>query len=95
MSIEWTTSANNTVTCLYSAGVVAVATAAPHSLQNLEFGGRSVPHDPHDSLAAVISPDPARCRSRQILCHHRPEQSCHDTQLDVRTFHAVFENQER
>ena len=47
MSIECTTSANSTVTCLYSAGVVAVATAAPHSLQNFEFGGSSVPHDPH------------------------------------------------
>ena len=55
MSIEWTTSANNTVTCLYSAGVVAVATAAPHSLQNFAFGGSSVPHDPHAKAAAVMS----------------------------------------
>src|ERR1700758_37368 len=55
MSIECTTSANSTVTCLYSAGVVAVATAAPHSLQNFEFGGSSVPHDPHPKAAAVIS----------------------------------------
>ena len=53
--MECTTSANSTVTCLYSAGVVAVATAAPHSLQNFAFGGRSVPHDPHTKAAAVIS----------------------------------------
>src|SRR3984885_13059946 len=55
MSIERTTSANSTVTCLYSAGVVGVATGAPHSLQNFEFGGSSLPHDPHTSAAAVIS----------------------------------------
>jgi hypothetical protein len=54
-----TTSANSTVTCLYSAGVVAVATAAPHSLQNFEFGGSSIPHDPHTKAAAVISTRPA------------------------------------
>jgi hypothetical protein len=41
---------------LYSASVVAVATAAPHSLQNFEFGGSSVPHDPHTKAASVISP---------------------------------------
>jgi hypothetical protein len=55
MSMECTTSANRTVTCLYSAGVVAVATAAPHSLQNFESGGSSVPHDPHTKAAAVMS----------------------------------------
>ena len=55
MSIECTTSANSTVTCLYSAGVAAVATGAPHSLQNFEFGGSSVPHDPHTKVAAVMS----------------------------------------
>src|SRR3984957_4530488 len=55
MSIERTTSAKRTVTCLYSAGVVAVAAAAPHSLQNFEFGGSSVPHDPHTTAAAVMS----------------------------------------
>ena len=38
MSIECTTSANSTVTCLYSADRVACVTGAPHSLQNLEFG---------------------------------------------------------
>ena len=38
MSIECTTSANNTVTCLYSADWVACVTSAPHSLQNFELG---------------------------------------------------------
>ena len=53
--VERTTSANSTVTCLYSAGVVAVATAAPHSLQNLAFSLSSVPHDPHTKAATVMS----------------------------------------
>jgi len=55
MSIEWTTSANSTVTCLYSAWVSCAATAAPHPLQNFEFGGSSVPHDPHTTVAVVMS----------------------------------------
>ncbi len=38
-----------------SVTVVAVATAAPHSLQNLAFSLSSVPHDPHNSPDAVIS----------------------------------------
>src|ERR1700758_4915830 len=53
--IDRTTSANSPVTCLYSAGVVAATTAAPHSLQNFEFGGSSVPHDPHANPVAVMS----------------------------------------
>src|SRR6478752_9563408 len=47
MSIECTTSAKSTVTCLYSAAVAAGLTGAPHLLQNRESGGSSVPHDPH------------------------------------------------
>ena len=38
MSIEWTTSANKTVTCLYSAVFVEAETAAPHSSQNFAVG---------------------------------------------------------
>ena len=38
MSIECTTSANNTVTCLYSTDGLARATGVPHSLQNLAVG---------------------------------------------------------
>src|ERR1700722_8702366 len=65
MSIERTTWANRAVTCLYSAGVVAVATAAPHSLQNLAVSFSSVPHDPHDSPVALISRDPTHRLSHQ------------------------------
>src|SRR6516225_3475706 len=65
MSIEWTTSANSTVTCLYSAGFAAGVTAAPHSLQNLEFGASSVPHDAHTNPAVVMaSPRPTSCAPR-------------------------------
>src|SRR6187549_3794154 len=56
MSIECTTSANSTVTCLYSADRLTCETGAPHSLQNLEFGESSVPHELHDNRAAVSAP---------------------------------------
>ena len=39
-------SANNTVTCLYSAARVACMTGAPHLLQNLESGDSSRPTRP-------------------------------------------------
>ena len=39
----------HTVTCLYSADRMTCVTGAPHSLQNLELGGSSVPHDPQCS----------------------------------------------
>src|ERR1700749_3131684 len=65
MSIECTTSANKTVTCLYSAGCVTADTPAPHSLQNLAVSFSSVPHDPHDSPVAVISRRPTHRRSHQ------------------------------
>ncbi|MGW4099596.1 hypothetical protein [Mycobacterium sp. NPDC004974] len=55
MSIECTTSANSTVTCLYSAGGESAETAAPHSLQNLAFSFSAVPHDPQDRSAVVTS----------------------------------------
>jgi hypothetical protein len=55
ISIECTTSANKTVTCLYSAGFRPVETAAPQWLQNLAFSLSSVPQDPHESSVAVIS----------------------------------------
>ena len=38
---------------------LACVTGAPHSLQNLEFGGSSVPHDPHNSPVAVSPPPPS------------------------------------
>ena len=56
MSIEWTTSANKTVTCLYSAAGVTGLTGAPHLLQNSESGGSCVPQDAHDSPTVVSRP---------------------------------------
>src|SRR5271166_5044947 len=44
MSIECTTSANRTVTCLYSAGVAGTAVGEPHSSQNFAVGRNSVAH---------------------------------------------------
>src|ERR1700681_1060937 len=67
MSIECTTSANSTVTCLYSADRLTCVTGALHSLQNLEFGGGSVAHDPHGSPAAVSAP--RLLSSTSVSCH--------------------------
>src|SRR5271166_3288377 len=55
MSIECTTSANRTVTCLYSAGVGDSATGAPQPWQNRAFARGSVPHVRH-AITAVIRP---------------------------------------
>src|ERR1700677_64596 len=44
MSIECTTSANSTVTCLYSAGVRDTAVGDPHSSQNFALSRNSAPH---------------------------------------------------
>ena len=49
MSMECATSANNTVTCLYSADRVASVSGEPHSLQNFAVALNWVPHEPHDS----------------------------------------------
>src|SRR6476646_1664583 len=69
MSIECTTSANSTVTCLYSADRLRCVTGAPHSLQNLEFGGSSVPQDPQNSPVAVSPPPPSPLGSTSVSCH--------------------------
>src|SRR6478752_315422 len=69
MSIECTTSSNSTVTCLYSAAVAAGLTGAPHLLQNRESGGSSVPHDPHNSPAAVTAPQPSPVPSTSVSFH--------------------------
>src|SRR5271166_2432916 len=69
MSIECTTSANKTVTCLYSAARVTCVSGVLHSLQNLEFGGSSVPHDPHNSPVAVSPPPPSRLGSTSASFH--------------------------
>src|SRR5271169_827689 len=65
MSIECTTSANSTVTCLYSAWVSCAVTGAPHSLQNFEFAGSSIPHAVHaNSIDVMASPRPRRYAPR-------------------------------
>jgi hypothetical protein len=69
MSIECTTSANSTVTCLYSADRLTCVTPAPHSLQNLEFGGSSVPQEPQNSPVAVSPPPPSPLWSTSVSCH--------------------------
>ena len=70
MSIECTTSANSTVTCLYSADRVACVSGAPHSLQNLEFGlAARVPHDPQNSPVAVSPPPPSPLGSTSVSFH--------------------------
>src|SRR6478752_8445297 len=69
MSIECTTSANNTVTCLYSADRLTCVTGAPHLLQNRESGGSSVPHDPHNRPVAVTAPRPSPLPSTSVSCH--------------------------
>ena len=63
-------SANNTVTCLYSADRVACLSGAPHALQNLESDGSSVPHDSHDSPVVVSATRPSfPLGSTSISCH--------------------------
>src|SRR5215203_247195 len=52
ISIERTTSANSTVTCLYSAST-ETPVGAPHSSQNLALSRRPVPHDPHATPAVI------------------------------------------
>src|SRR6476660_4528345 len=70
-SIDRTTSANSTVTCLYSADRLSCVTGAPHSLQNLEFGDSSFPHDPHDSPVAVSAPRPSSPLGSTSVSFHR------------------------
>jgi hypothetical protein len=85
MSIECTTSANNTVTCLYSADWLACVTGVPHSLQKLAVGLDSMPQEPQSSPVAVSPPPPSplgstsasfhRCSVMSVisLCHLRHE----------------------
>src|SRR4029077_10852145 len=77
MSIDCTTSANSTVTCLYSADRVACVSGAPHSLQNLELGGSSVPQDPKGTPAAVSTPPPSPLGSTSVSFHRWSEIDRH------------------
>ena len=68
MSIECTTSANSTVTCLNSAWVSCAATGAPQPSQNRAPSRNSVPHVRH-AIAAVIRPSAAS--GPQVPIHQR------------------------
>ena len=61
MSIECTTSANSTVTCLYSAASADAMSGDPHASQNRAPSCGTAPHDWHAAGAAVTasSADPA------------------------------------
>ncbi len=52
-SIECTTSANSTVTCLYSADAEVAVTCDPHSSQNFAVARSSAPHDGHATVDIV------------------------------------------
>src|SRR5258705_7842914 len=69
MSIECTTSANSTVTCLYSADWVACVRGVPHSRQNLAAGLDCAPHDPQNSPVAVSPPTPSPLGSTSVSFH--------------------------
>ena len=53
MSMECTTSANSTVTCLYSADFGGAVMGEPHSSQNFAVARNSVPHDGHATVDVV------------------------------------------
>src|SRR4029077_17308498 len=56
MSIDRTTSANSTVTCLYSAERVDCVSRPPHSVQNLPVELECAPQEPQTSGVAVGPP---------------------------------------
>ena len=70
MSIERTTSANNTVTCLNSACSVAGEMGEPQASQNRAPSRGSVPHVRH-SVAAVIRPPAAQAPASPGFSQHR------------------------
>src|ERR1700754_1823264 len=69
MSIECATSANSTVTCLYSADWVACVSRVPHSPQNLAVGLDCAPQEPQNSAVAVSSPPPSPLGSTSVSFH--------------------------
>jgi hypothetical protein len=69
MSIECTTSANKTVTCLYSADGVALLRGVPHSLQNLAVALDCAPQEPQNRPVAVSPPPPSPLRSTSVSFH--------------------------
>jgi hypothetical protein len=75
ISMECTTSANNTVTCLYSADWVAGVSGEPHSLQNLAVDAAKAPHDLHERSAAVSAAGPSPLPSTSVSCHRWSDMS--------------------
>jgi hypothetical protein len=70
MSIECTTSANSTVTCLYSADwVAACMSGVPHSLQNLAVELDGAPQESQESPVSVSPPIPSPLGSTSISFH--------------------------
>src|ERR1700733_1016908 len=65
-SIEWTTSAKSTVTCLYFAVSSEAVVGAPHSSQNLAFSRKPVPHEPHAKPAVIRVPPFQESRLLQL-----------------------------
>jgi hypothetical protein len=55
MSIDRTTSANNTVTCLYLAVSTAATSGDPHESQNRAPSCGTAPHDRHASTTGVTT----------------------------------------
>jgi hypothetical protein len=68
-SIERITSANSTVTCLYSADWVACVNRAPHSPQNLAVGLDRAPQEPQKNPVAVSPPPPSPLGSTSVSFH--------------------------
>src|SRR5271163_2913590 len=69
MSIESTTSAKRTVTCLYSAWVSASLTGEPQLWQNRAFSKASVPHVRHAAMAVTrpsANPGPRSSQDRRL-----------------------------
>src|SRR5262249_47224973 len=79
MSVDRTTSANSTLTCLYMAASPETAVGEPHPAQNLAFSRSPVPHPAHATSTVMrhshrlghrdVSFEAKRFRHRAIATH--------------------------
>lgn len=84
MSIEWTTSANRTVTCLYSADRFTGEIGVAHWWQNFESGGSCVPQEVHDG-PVVVNPTPLGPRQYRVTAEGSSKSyRAQSPELDVR-----------
>src|SRR6476661_9672221 len=94
MSIECTTSAKRTVTCLYSADWVAFVSRAPHSPQNLSVGPDCAPQEPQNGPVAVSPPPPSPLGSTSVSFHRWSSMSvispCHLRHEVLRLSYVVY-----